>query len=170
MEIKNISERIFKTSPNRNENAGLHTNPFGVSFKGNIITADVFESKEKSEKMSFGQNWVKGAGRLKSRMEASAIVGSFNSMGQAFGARIDSIVKFGRTIRNNTARTWGYLKNINVEEKIADTWNYLRTNNLKISLDIVKGKKSVSALEKTFENIVAMRVKNMNELREGIAL
>lgn len=119
MEIRSISEKIFKPASNRIENSGAQTNPFGVSFKGNIITADVFESAEKS-KVSFGSNLAQRAAKLKNRMAASAVVGSVNSMGKSLRefARVDSIINFGRKIKEN----------------VAGALNYLNTNNLKMEL------------------------------------
>lgn len=145
MEIKNISNRIFKASPNKIENAGAHTNPFGVSFKGNIINADVFEKTENKSRISFGSNLVERVGE-RSKLAMSAIVGSVNSVNQAFGARIDSIVKFGRRIKENASRTWESLNNIKIEDGITKAWDWLNTNNLRIRFDIVD-KKAVPELE-----------------------
>lgn len=155
MEIKSISQRIFKTSPNKIENAGAHTNPFGVSFKGNIISADVFEKADNKSKPAFGSNLAARVGE-RSRLAMSAVVGSINSVNEAFGARIDSIVKFGRRIRENSRKTWEALNNIKIEDGIKKAGNWINTNYLKISLDIVN-KNDVPVLEKMFEEVVGLK-------------
>lgn len=145
MEIKSISGRIFKTSQNRieqNENASSHTNPFGVSFKGNIIHADVFESA-KSEAQ--GSKWIQRASE-KSRMAMGAIIGSFGSVNQAFSARMDSIVSFGRKIRQN----------------VAGAWNYLNNTNLRMSFDLVKRE----AGNLINSNILARKTGSIEKLRK----
>ena len=120
MEIKSISGRILKSSSNRIENSGAQTNPFGVSFKGNIITADVFDTTSKS-KVSFGANLAQRA-VSRSKMAVSAAIGSMNSMGKSLRefARVDSIINLGRKVREN----------------VAGALNYLNTNNLKMELEM----------------------------------
>ena len=130
MEIKNISERIFKTSQNRVEKAENQTNPFGVSFKGNIINADVFEKSEQS-KISFGAN-LGNKVAAQGRLAKSAIIGSMNSMNSAFSARLDSIANFGRTIKQNVQKAWDFL-NI---KKIR-----LNFENSELSFGLVNGEK-----------------------------
>lgn len=121
MEIKSISQKIFKTAPNKIENNNNHTNPFGVSFKGNIISADVFDAAEKTDKVSFTGIIAEKVGR-RCKMLTSAAVGSIGDMSSAINARLNSVVSFGRKIGNNISRSW----------------NYLNTTNVSISFDLVK--------------------------------
>ncbi|MBQ4122158.1 hypothetical protein IJD44_00310 [bacterium] len=66
----------------------LSTNPFGVSFKGNVIQADVFQSAKKAaEKVSVMQ---------RGKLFASAVVGGINSFNEAFKTRMNNIVSFGK--------------------------------------------------------------------------
>jgi len=133
MEIKNISQRIFrstaKTAENKSESCANHTNPFGVNFKGNLIKADVF---------------VKPA-ENKGKMWASAIVGSMNSINESISRRLDSVVDFGNRIKANACDLWNQtrnnfeipmlpnMKNIinNAKEKISDMSTYSVKNLMK---------------------------------------
>lgn len=116
MEIKSISQKIFKTSPKTIESNSNHTNPFGVSFKGNMISADVFDSSAES-KVSFGAN-IAAKVTNKSKMVASAIVGSINDMNQAISKRLDPIVNFGKRIGESASKAWNYLNNTNLSFKL----------------------------------------------------
>lgn len=125
MEIKSISQKIFRTSPSKVENNGSHTNPFGVNFKGNMISADVFES---SEKQNVAQNIsFKGAeiaAKAMNKIKASAFVGSLGDMASAVSARFNSVVDFGRRIK----------------QKAGDICKYLNETNLRINIDLVENK------------------------------
>lgn len=101
MQIKKITEKIT-TSFNREKTVQNHSNPFGVSFKGNIISADVFESTEK--KVSFGQNLTN-----RSRMALNAMVGSINSFSEGISSRFNSIVSFGARIKENARNAIRFL-------------------------------------------------------------
>lgn len=118
MEIKSISQKIFKTSPSKIETNSNHTNPFGVNFKGNMISADVFESNEKSKVSFTGNNLIQNAAK-KGRMWTSAIVGSMNNVNQAISSRLNRIVDCGRKMTDGVKKAW----------------NYLNTTNLQITLD-----------------------------------
>lgn len=112
MEIKSISEKIFKISSNKAENNSNHTNPFGVSFKGNIINADVFE--DKNSNLTENQN--------KGKMLVSTLVGSMNSIHSAIGRRLNSVVSFGRRMKETTSNLWDNANNL---------WN--KANNISMS-------------------------------------
>ena len=80
-----------------NEGAKLATNPFGVSFKGNVIQADVFEN---SNKKSLGENITE-----KSKLFASAVVSGINNFNESFKSRMNSVVSFGKKITTNVFDT-----------------------------------------------------------------
>lgn len=108
MEIRSISQKIFKTNSNsikKNEN---QTNPFGVSFKGNMITADVFEKKEVNESPNRGKIFV------------STLVGSINAVNSAVSKRLNSVVSFGRRLRDQTNELWDKANNIEIHVDMAD--------------------------------------------------
>jgi hypothetical protein len=109
MEIKNISARIFRTSLNKTGNNSNHTNPFGVSFKGNIINADVFE--EKNSGLTEREN--------KGKMLVSTLVGSINAIHSSIGRRLNSVVSFGRRIKETTTSLWDKANNVNMSDFLA---------------------------------------------------
>ena len=75
----------------------LSTNPFGVSFKGNVIQADVFESAKKESAT---------AGIVeKGKLFASAVVSGINNFNEAFNSRINSMVSFGKKITKDAFDT-----------------------------------------------------------------
>jgi len=138
MEIKNISKKIFRTTPSKVENSSNHTNPFGVNFKGNMINADVFEPAFCGVKETIAQKASK-----KGRMWASAIVGSMNSVNESISRRMNSVVDFGNRIKTNVSDLWNQanvkefspmqdMKNIinNMKERISERSTYSRTNLL----------------------------------------
>ena len=67
------------------------TNPFGVSFKGNVIQADVFETK-KENPFDLGE---------KSKLFASALVSGINNFNASFKARVNSVISFGKKITSD---------------------------------------------------------------------
>jgi hypothetical protein len=91
----NLHASKAQTMTNNNEKMNnLTTNPFGVSFKGNVIQADVFESAKKSMNMS-----------EKGKLFASAVVSGINNFNEAFQSRMNSIVSFGKKITSNVFDT-----------------------------------------------------------------
>ena len=85
-----------RTTANQNAQANkLSTNPFGVSFKGNVIQADVFESAKKSS-----TNIAE-----KGKLFASAVVSGINNFNEAFKSRMNSIVSFGKKITTSVFDT-----------------------------------------------------------------
>lgn len=116
MEIKSISAKLFRTSVNNSENRSNHTNPFGVSFKGNIINADVFE--EKKSDLTANQN--------RGKMLVSTLVGSINAINSSISNRFNSVVNFGRRLREQTQNLWNQANSFdmttfmgNISDKIA---------------------------------------------------
>ena len=151
MEIKSISKNFFKTSTSRIENNSTnnsnHTNPFGVNFKGNIITADVFVRANSGlvEKVS-----------NKSKMLTSAIVGSLNAFNQSMSTRLNSIVSYGKRLGTEVSQVLNReisMPNINnikaaVVDKISSMQHYSFAN---------LGKMGVNDLENELSNILAVR-------------
>lgn len=160
MEIKSISKKIFRTTPNKIESNSAQTNPFGVNFKGNMISADVFETTAKS---NAALNLVEKVSN-RSKMVISTIVGSINSVNQNISSRLNSVVSFGRRIKENAANICKYLNetklvvNIDLSEKQAsdlfklDFWSQgaYSVNSLK--------KRTTSELQNMLEEAIAARV------------
>ncbi len=111
MQIGKISLHKVKSAqtnvqPNNIEKNQLATNPFGVSFKGNVIQADVFESS----KQSIGKNISE-----KSKLFASAVVSGINNFNEAFKSRMNSVVSFGKKITTNVFDTIERIGNTEVK-------------------------------------------------------
>lgn len=159
MEIRSISEKIFKTSPNKienNQNQSNHSNPFGVSFNGNVVKADVFESKEKSNVAFKGAALAEKVSN-RSKMVISTIVGSVNSMNQAISSRLDSVVSFGRRIGERVTMTWNCMNPTNWRRNLIEvgrrSTEMVKTNILDRSLK----NHSVEALSEMFEELASAR-------------
>lgn len=113
MEIKSISSisaNFFRTALNKSENRSNHTNPFGVSFKGNIINADVFEEK----KSGLTENENRG------KMLVSTLVGSINAINSSISNRLNSVVNFGRRMGESTKNLWIQARGVDVGVLLAD--------------------------------------------------
>ena len=96
MEIGKLSLHTTKSVQNKqnikNTNTNkFSTNPFGVSFKGNVIQADVFESSNKATNLI----------SQKSKMFASAVVSGINNFNEAFKSRINAIISFGKKVTSD---------------------------------------------------------------------
>ena len=103
MNIQSISQKIFRTDGISRNN---QTNPFGVTFKGNIISADVFDKKDSDLNET----------RNKRRIFESALVGSITSFNSAVGRRLNSVVSFGRRIKETTNNLWAQANNVNMKD------------------------------------------------------
>lgn len=127
LSISGIRERIFNNTKHE-QTVARASNPFAqTSFKGNVLTADVFESskQDKNEK----QNQPSFTGRIgaipaKSKLYLSAMVGSINNFGdrmaQKFHAGIESITSFCGRISDNVSNFWKEMKATEVKLDIID--------------------------------------------------
>lgn len=111
MEIGKISLHTAKTgqktSKMNNININkLASNPFGVSFKGNVIQADVFENSNKKT--------IANGITEKSKLFASSVVSGINSFNEAFKSRMNSIVSFGKKITTNVFDTMERIGNTEI--------------------------------------------------------
>ena len=116
----NFGSNIFKTNNGQNiqsenvqETGKVTTNPFGVSFKGNVIHADVFESSKINETKDAAQNNITTRGKL----FISAVVGNINNFNDAIKSRMNSIVSFGKRITEKTVNTIQKIANTEVNFK-----------------------------------------------------
>jgi hypothetical protein len=133
LSISKISQSFIKTKPQKIENH--QTNPFGVSYKGNILTADVFEK-------AGGDNLVKRISN-KSKLLSSVVVGSINKINSAIGTRLNSVVSFGKRIRENVSGLWNQAKNIEISFDMAGIGDVLKSK-----LPEISSKNSVNNLSK----------------------
>lgn len=109
MEIKSIHQKIFRELPKKAQDNN-HSNPFGVNFKGNMISADVFESATKSNAVGSVVNKAANAGK----MVKSAIVGSLGDVSTAISTRLNKVVDFGKRVGETASKAWNYLNTKNV--------------------------------------------------------
>ena len=93
----------------------LSTNPFGVSFKGNVIQADVFESAKKSS-----TNIAE-----KGKLFASAVVSGINNFNESFKSRINAIVSFGKKVTSNVFDTIERIGNTEISFDMSGITNKL---------------------------------------------
>ncbi len=107
LSIPAIRERLFNTSKHENATQRNSSNPFAASsFKGNVLTADVFESSTKKD------DQIDFTGKLK----ASALVGSISGIGEKFQNMINSVVSFGNRMKENVVNGWNKLNELgNIE-------------------------------------------------------
>ena len=103
--IKTGSLNIFK--PVQHNNEQKHSNPFGLSFKGNVLQADVFSSTKTKTGEEGG---ITSTIVEKGRAVKSAIVGGINNFNtelkNRFNNGINSIVSFGRKLGSNAKAAW----------------------------------------------------------------
>ena len=104
LSIPAIRERLFNTSKHEQTTSRNASNPFAAStFKGNVLTADVFESSAKKAEPVF-------TGKLK----ASALVGSISGIGERFQNAIQSVVAFGNRAKESVVNGWNKLNEIEI--------------------------------------------------------
>ncbi len=101
MQIGKISLHTAKAaeqaaSQNNASQSKSVSNPFGVSFKGNVIQADVFQSSAQKASSGIAE---------KGKLFASAVVSGINNFNEAFKSRMNSIVSFGKKVTSNVFDT-----------------------------------------------------------------
>ena len=100
LSILNIRERIFNNTKHEASVArpsNSISNPFSAaSFKGNVLTADVFESSTPKTPAFTGAV----------KLTASTLVGSLSNFGSKIQAGIESIASFGRRMKEGISNTW----------------------------------------------------------------
>lgn len=105
--IKSGTVNIFKTVSHTKHQETKHSNPFGLSFKGNVLQADVFSSSK--PKVHNDETFI-GKIADKTRAVKSTIVGGINSFNTKLNTRfnngINKIVAFGKKIGQSTKEFW----------------------------------------------------------------
>lgn len=105
LSIPSIRERLFNTSKHEQTTQRNTSNPFAAtSFKGNVLTADVFESSTKKNTNITATN----------KLKASALVGSISGYGERFQNMINSVVSFGNRVKENVTNGWNKLNSIEI--------------------------------------------------------
>lgn len=120
-----------------------HTNPFGISFKGNVLQADVFTSSKSKDENSVG---VLGKIAEKGKSVKSAIVGGINNFNTKLNTRfnngINKIVSFGKRVGENTKAFWKKANETNI------VWDF-------------------SGLSESIKNIANMDIKDIGKNRNS---
>lgn len=112
MKISQTNFSMFKPM-SKEERQEVHSNPFGINFKGNVLTSDVFESSKAKEESHTSSNPFASVSN-KSKMVASAFVGSMNSFNEAFRSRFNSVISFGKQVKDSLANSWEKAKNTEI--------------------------------------------------------
>lgn len=106
LSIPAIRERLFNTSKHEQTTQRNSSNPFSAtSFKGNVLTADVFESSSQKN-----ENRISATEKLK----ASALVGSISGYGEKFQHIINSVISFGNRVKENVVNGWNKINSIEI--------------------------------------------------------
>lgn len=104
LSIPSIRERLFNTSKHEQTTQRNSSNPFAAtSFKGNVLTADVFESSSKKDNISAND-----------KLKASALVGSISGYGEKFQHMINSVISFGNRVKENVVNGWNKINSIEI--------------------------------------------------------
>ncbi len=104
LSIPSIRERLFNTSKHEQTTQRNNTNPFAAtSFKGNVLTADVFESSTKKNDITPSE-----------KLKASALVGSISGYGEKFQHIINSVISFGNRVKENVVNGWNKMNSIEI--------------------------------------------------------
>lgn len=117
MEIKSISQKIFRTNSTSTENRSNHTNPFGVNFKGNMINADVFDVSFAGAKETLAQKAANKISSVRNKMADAMNVGSINSF---VSSKVKSVVDFGKRIGEGASKLWNEAKSYEINLPIYD--------------------------------------------------
>lgn len=158
LSIPSIRERLFNTS--RHETTTQRSsNPFAASsFKGNVLTADVFESSTKKEPAFTG------------KLKSSALVGSISGISEKFQNIINSVVAFGIRAKESVVNGWNKLEGIEISFNPLKEKMYLVYNSFKEVLSTPMSEMFSSGI--TVKQIAKME--DMAELRnlfkENVAL
>lgn len=140
---------IINIGKNKQQNKSTHSNPFGVSFKGNIIGADVFVSEKKIE-----SSIAKPLNKMK--LFFSAIINGNNIFNEKISQSISKVSDFALKIKNETKALFK-----STSDKIKETISNVKENmsiNPKAGSLRYYSKMSVNELEEELTN----EIKNMN--------
>lgn len=141
LSIPSIRERLFNTSKHE-VSTQRSTNPFAASsFKGNVLSADVFESSAKKDSRPV----------FTGKLKASTLIGSISGIGERFQNMVKSVTEFGTRIKNSVVNGWNKLNDIELsftpaKERISSAYNSLK--NLMGVSDLLSGGISAKSVAK----------------------
>ena len=117
LSINKISKKFFNITPQKIET--YQTNPFRGSFRGNFLTADVFEKKGGESLVTMILN--------KSKRLSGEIVGSINKANSAVVTKINSAVSFGKKGEEKITELWAHAKSIEITFHIPDIGKFIKS-------------------------------------------
>src|SRR5574344_292780 len=120
-----ISKNIFKLkSSKKDENVvSNQSNPFGISFKGKMISADVFEKTSSLSQSKLTEKIIS-----RSKLVSSAVVGSIIDLASSISSRLNSVANFGRRIKSNVTSFWEKAKNTDITFDMLNLRNLVKSN------------------------------------------
>lgn len=155
LSVSSIRERIFNTSKHESVTQRNSSNPFAASsFKGNVLTADVFESSSKKS-----NNNINFTGKLK----ASALVGSISGIGERFQNIVKSVVDFGNRAKDYAVNCWNKLNSVEISfaparEKAISMYNSTKEIMGTSISDLVASKSSARYISKMEDMAMARQM------------
>lgn len=106
------SQKTFRAIPDYEKTAGRFSQkPFGISFKGRILTSDVFEREQENKKEGFRERALR-----KGKLAASAVIGTTLSLRDRVREKTNEVISFAGRVRENTMSIWKKLSNIRIED------------------------------------------------------
>jgi len=141
MEIKSISQKIFRTKSSNNSetNCSNQTNPFGVNYKGNMINADVFFCGKEKAVEGVGKRISNHVNKLADAWKVGAM-GSFSEMSNRFNSTCSRV-------KSKAVQVYKFLTETNLEMP-----------ELLIGKNAIK-KKEISEIKTIFKDIADERVR-----------
>ena len=147
LSIQKIGQKIFTPK----NTIAKSSNPFAAStFKGNVLTADVFETKAKATK--------------KNKLTYSAFVGSIGDAFPTFRKAVESVVAFGNRMKegiNTTFHKISDIGNMEVSVNFAGIGDSIKSSFTsmvdKYSVQRLK-KYDVASLEKMWKDMSGINV------------
>lgn len=144
LSVASIRERIFNTTRHEENVARpknqVSQNPF-ANMNGNLLNADVYVSSKanQAEKIGF-------AGRIE-KLKKAAQVSSLSNIGAKVKAGIDSVVAFGRSIKEGAVNTWKKLNEVTIEDAIMSLVDKTPSQKHYATAPISETRKTFAALE-----------------------
>jgi len=103
---------LKRVSLKKTQNNGYnHQNPFGISYKGNILTRDVFErSNQELNQQTFKEKLIS-----RGKLYASAMTGHFADINNSVKKMFSPVIAFTSNIKNKADQFITFAKNTEVQ-------------------------------------------------------
>lgn len=115
------ANKANKTNEVKENNSAAQTNPFGITFKGNMIQMDVFESAKSESKDNKTNTSIQEKLQNTGKLLASAWVGTMNK----FSSLKTNAIAFGNKVKNSVVSAGKKIQEIgNTEIKFSNPFKY----------------------------------------------